>query len=116
MEEISFLTKVDECNLPNTVSTNFRVRRAAHWVVNLRYFDAFIMVVISLSSITLAAEDPVVEDSVRNDVLDYFDHIFTSVFAVEMVLKVLHLCMLCLNNQLFKFVRYQLINFFFIDS
>ncbi|XP_034248827.1 voltage-dependent calcium channel type A subunit alpha-1 isoform X6 [Thrips palmi] len=67
------------------------VRRAAHWVVNLRYFDAFIMVVISLSSITLAAEDPVVEESTRNNVLNYFDHIFTSVFAVEMILKILDL-------------------------
>lgn len=47
------------------------------------------MVVISLSSITLAAEDPVVEESTRNDILNIFDHVFTSVFAVEMVLKVL---------------------------
>ncbi|KAK3929328.1 Voltage-dependent calcium channel type A subunit alpha-1 [Frankliniella fusca] len=67
------------------------IRRAAHWVVNLRYFDFFIMVVISLSSITLAAEDPVVEESTRNDILNIFDHVFTSVFAVEMVLKILDL-------------------------
>ncbi|XP_052128291.1 voltage-dependent calcium channel type A subunit alpha-1 isoform X22 [Frankliniella occidentalis] len=67
------------------------VRRAAHWVVNLRYFDFFIMVVISLSSITLAAEDPVDEGSHRNDVLNVLDHVFTSVFAVEMLLKILDL-------------------------
>lgn len=65
-----------------------RVRRAAHWVVNLPYFDFFIMVVISLSSIALAAEDPVEEGSFRNDILNYFDYAFTGVFTVEMVLKV----------------------------
>ncbi|XP_046452680.1 voltage-dependent calcium channel type A subunit alpha-1-like isoform X10 [Daphnia pulex] len=65
------------------------VRRAAHWVVNLPYFDFFIMVVISLSSIALAAEDPVEEGSFRNDILNYFDYAFTGVFTVEMVLKVI---------------------------
>ncbi|XP_076286468.1 calcium voltage-gated channel subunit cacophony isoform X18 [Lasioglossum baleicum] len=67
------------------------VRRGAHWVVNLRYFDFFIMVVISLSSIALAAEDPVWEKSPRNDVLNYFDYAFTGVFTVEMILKIIDL-------------------------
>jgi voltage-dependent calcium channel N type alpha-1B len=57
-------------------------------VVNLRYFDFFIMVVISLSSIALAAEDPVVEESTRNRILNYFDYAFTGVFTIEMLLKV----------------------------
>lgn len=65
-----------------------RIRRAAHWVVNLRYFDFFIMIVISLSSVALASEDPVVEDSEWNEVLNYFDYAFTGVFAIEMILKV----------------------------
>ncbi|XP_011300228.1 voltage-dependent calcium channel type A subunit alpha-1 isoform X3 [Fopius arisanus] len=67
------------------------VRRGAHWVVNLRYFDFFIMVVISLSSIALATEDPVDEHSKRNEVLNYFDYAFTGVFAIEMILKVIDL-------------------------
>lgn len=49
------------------------------------------MVVISLSSIALAAEDPVEEGSFRNEILNYFDYAFTGVFTVEMVLKVSHL-------------------------
>nr|CAD7447876.1 unnamed protein product [Timema bartmani] len=53
------------------------IRRGAHFVVNLKYFDFFIMVVISLSSIALAAEDPVDENSFRNTVLMYFDYAFT---------------------------------------
>ncbi|XP_076066879.1 calcium voltage-gated channel subunit cacophony isoform X6 [Oratosquilla oratoria] len=71
-------------------STN-PIRRAAHWVVNLRYFDFFIMIVISLSSIALAAEDPVREKSNWNQILNYFDYAFTGVFFIEMILKVIDL-------------------------
>lgn len=60
-------------------------------MVNLRYFDFFIMVVISLSSIALAAEDPVEEKSTRNQILNYFDYAFTGVFTIEMLLKIVDL-------------------------
>ena len=46
------------------------------------------MIIIVLSSIALAAEDPVEESSPRNKILTYFDYMFTTIFAVEMVLKV----------------------------
>lgn len=59
--------------------------------MNLRYFDFFIMVVISLSSIALAAEDPVEEKSTRNQILNYFDYAFTGVFTIEMLLKIVDL-------------------------
>ncbi|VDK69064.1 unnamed protein product [Dibothriocephalus latus] len=62
-------------------------RRFCHFVVNLRYFDLFIMIVIASSSISLAAEDPVNENSNRNIILEYFDHAFTCVFTIEMILK-----------------------------
>jgi len=65
-----------------------RIRRGAHWVVNLRYFDLFIMLVITMSSIALAAEDPVREYSERNKFLNYLDLAFTGVFTIEMILKV----------------------------
>ncbi|XP_039745501.1 voltage-dependent calcium channel type A subunit alpha-1 [Pararge aegeria] len=67
------------------------IRRGAHWIVNLRYFDFFIMVVICMSSVALAAEDPVDEDSTRNKVLNCFDYAFTGVFTVEMLLKIVDL-------------------------
>ncbi|KPJ06664.1 Voltage-dependent calcium channel type A subunit alpha-1 [Papilio machaon] len=67
------------------------IRRGAHWVVNLRYFDVFIMLVICMSSMALAAEDPVVEESERNKILNYFDYAFTGVFTVEMLLKIVDL-------------------------
>lgn len=45
-----------------------RVRRLCHYVVNLRYFEMCILTVITMSSIALAAEDPVQANAPRNDV------------------------------------------------
>lgn len=44
-----------------------------------------------MSSIALAAEDPVEEESYRNKILNLFDYAFTGVFTVEMLLKVIDL-------------------------
>ncbi len=46
------------------------------------------MIVIASSSLSLAAEDPVDEKNPRNLILEYFDHAFTCVFTMEMILKV----------------------------
>lgn len=45
-----------------------RLRRFCHYIVTMRYFEVVILVVIALSSIALAAEDPVQTDSPRNNV------------------------------------------------
>uniref|UniRef100_A0A8C2YHV2 Voltage-dependent R-type calcium channel subunit alpha n=1 Tax=Coturnix japonica TaxID=93934 RepID=A0A8C2YHV2_COTJA len=66
-----------------------RVRRACHYIVNLRYFEMCILLVIAASSIALAAEDPVLTNSDRNKVLRYFDYVFTGVFTFEMVIKMI---------------------------
>ena len=72
--------------------TNFyylcRIRILVHGIVTIPCFDTFIMIIIILSSIALAAEDPVQEQSERNHILTYFDYVFTGIFAVEMFLKV----------------------------
>uniref|UniRef100_A0A8C6BQY8 Voltage-dependent N-type calcium channel subunit alpha n=1 Tax=Monodon monoceros TaxID=40151 RepID=A0A8C6BQY8_MONMO len=44
------------------------LRRFCHYIVTMRYFEMSILVVIALSSIALAAEDPVQTDSPRNNV------------------------------------------------
>ncbi|XP_060853575.1 voltage-dependent calcium channel type A subunit alpha-1 isoform X4 [Rhopalosiphum padi] len=67
------------------------IRRAAHWIVNLRYFDFFIMLIIILSSVALAAEDPINDDSDWNNYLDVVDNVFTVIFAIEMILKIIDL-------------------------
>lgn len=62
----------------------------------------FIMITIGLSSIALAAEDPVDEHSPINARLDELDHVFTVIFAVEMFLKIIDLGLLAYNvNMIF---------------
>uniref|UniRef100_A0A4W6G1V1 Calcium voltage-gated channel subunit alpha1 E n=1 Tax=Lates calcarifer TaxID=8187 RepID=A0A4W6G1V1_LATCA len=68
---------------------SLRVRRACHYVVNLRYFEMSILLVIAASSIALAAEDPVATSSDWNKVLRYFDYVFTGVFTFEMIIKMI---------------------------
>ncbi|XP_036411291.1 voltage-dependent R-type calcium channel subunit alpha-1E isoform X1 [Megalops cyprinoides] len=65
------------------------VRKACHYVVNLRYFEMSILLVIAASSIALAAEDPVSTNSNWNKVLRYFDYVFTGVFTFEMIIKMI---------------------------
>uniref|UniRef100_A0AAQ4RDZ7 Calcium channel, voltage-dependent, N type, alpha 1B subunit, a n=1 Tax=Gasterosteus aculeatus aculeatus TaxID=481459 RepID=A0AAQ4RDZ7_GASAC len=72
----------------------FRVRRLCHYIVTLRYFEMSILVVITMSSIALAAEDPVWTNAPRNNVLKYLDYVFTGVFTFEMVIKMVDLGLL----------------------
>lgn len=48
--------------------SHHRVRRLCHYIVTLRYFEMSILVVIAMSSIALAAEDPVWTNAPRNNV------------------------------------------------
>uniref|UniRef100_A0A3Q3KPH8 Voltage-dependent N-type calcium channel subunit alpha n=1 Tax=Mastacembelus armatus TaxID=205130 RepID=A0A3Q3KPH8_9TELE len=51
------------------------LRRLCHYVVNLRYFEMCILMVITMSSIALAAEDPVQANAPHNNVsqTDFID-------------------------------------------
>uniref|UniRef100_A0A8C2Y7N0 Voltage-dependent L-type calcium channel subunit alpha n=1 Tax=Coturnix japonica TaxID=93934 RepID=A0A8C2Y7N0_COTJA len=64
-----------------------KFRMLCHRIVNATWFTNFILLFILLSSISLAAEDPIRAESFRNQILGYFDIGFTSVFTVEIVLK-----------------------------
>uniref|UniRef100_A0A3B4UKG0 Voltage-dependent L-type calcium channel subunit alpha n=1 Tax=Seriola dumerili TaxID=41447 RepID=A0A3B4UKG0_SERDU len=67
-------------------STNpFRV--FCHKLINHHIFTNLILVFIMLSSVSLAAEDPIRNFSARNIILGYFDYAFTAIFTVEIVLK-----------------------------
>uniref|UniRef100_A0AC35TNP8 EF-hand domain-containing protein n=1 Tax=Rhabditophanes sp. KR3021 TaxID=114890 RepID=A0AC35TNP8_9BILA len=65
------------------------LRVVVHSLVSTKYFEMFVMVIICLSSISLATEDPVDEDNPRNRILQYMDYAFTCVFACEMFLKLI---------------------------
>ncbi|XP_073910076.1 voltage-dependent P/Q-type calcium channel subunit alpha-1A isoform X2 [Castor canadensis] len=73
------------------LSTTNPLRRLCHYILNLRYFEMCILLVIAMSSIALAAEDPVQPNAPRNNVLRYFDYVFTGVFTFEMVIKMIDL-------------------------
>uniref|UniRef100_A0A4W4EVK5 Voltage-dependent P/Q-type calcium channel subunit alpha-1A n=1 Tax=Electrophorus electricus TaxID=8005 RepID=A0A4W4EVK5_ELEEL len=62
-------------------------RKCCHYILTLRYFEMCILSVIAMSSIALAAEDPVWPESPQNNVLRYFDYVFTGVFTFEMLIK-----------------------------
>uniref|UniRef100_A0A8C5N2Z8 Voltage-dependent L-type calcium channel subunit alpha n=1 Tax=Leptobrachium leishanense TaxID=445787 RepID=A0A8C5N2Z8_9ANUR len=64
-----------------------RFRLHCHRIVNNNIFTNLILFFILLSSISLAAEDPVRHVSFRNQVLFYFDIVFTVIFTIEIALK-----------------------------
>ncbi|XP_077450070.1 voltage-dependent L-type calcium channel subunit alpha-1C isoform X2 [Stigmatopora argus] len=66
-------------------TNKFRV--LCHKIVNHNIFTNLILFFILLSSISLAAEDPVKNDSFRNEILGYADHVFTGLFTIEIILK-----------------------------
>ncbi|XP_035238342.1 voltage-dependent L-type calcium channel subunit alpha-1D-like isoform X26 [Anguilla anguilla] len=67
-------------------STNpFRV--GCHRLINHHIFTNLILVFIMLSSVSLAAEDPIRNFSARNIILGYFDYAFTAIFTVEILVK-----------------------------
>eukprot|EP00795_Rhopilema_esculentum_P010180 gene10180-18850_t len=63
------------------------IRRFCHAIVHHRFFDPFIMGVIFVSSLTLAIEDPLNDESKINQVLKYFDYVFAAIFSLEVILK-----------------------------
>uniref|UniRef100_A0A8C2AYY7 Voltage-dependent P/Q-type calcium channel subunit alpha-1A n=1 Tax=Cyprinus carpio TaxID=7962 RepID=A0A8C2AYY7_CYPCA len=88
----------------NCLFMNFRCRfrRLCHYIVTLRYFEMCILLVIAMSSIALAAEDPVWPDSPRNNVLRYFDYVFTGVFTFEMLIKMVDLGLVLHQGSYFR--------------
>ncbi|XP_031681392.1 voltage-dependent L-type calcium channel subunit alpha-1D isoform X5 [Oncorhynchus kisutch] len=63
------------------------IRVGCHKLINHHIFTNLILVFIMLSSVSLAAEDPIRNFSARNIILGYFDYAFTAIFTVEILLK-----------------------------
>ena len=57
--------------------------------INHSIISNFLLVCILVSSASLAAEDPLDSKSDRNQFLGYFDYFFTSVFTVEIAVKMI---------------------------
>ncbi|XP_041446906.1 voltage-dependent L-type calcium channel subunit alpha-1D isoform X3 [Xenopus laevis] len=65
------------------------IRVGCHKLINHHIFTNLILVFIMLSSVSLAAEDPISSHSFRNIILGYFDYAFTGIFTVEIFLKMM---------------------------
>uniref|UniRef100_A0A8C9AAZ8 Voltage-dependent L-type calcium channel subunit alpha n=1 Tax=Prolemur simus TaxID=1328070 RepID=A0A8C9AAZ8_PROSS len=68
-------------------SPSNRFRLQCHRIVNDTIFTNLILFFILLSSISLAAEDPVQHASFRNHILGNADYVFTGIFTLEIILK-----------------------------
>jgi len=64
-------------------------RKMCHFICNHSYFGNVVLVCIMVSSAMLAAEDPLNSNSERNRILNYFDYFFTTIFTIEVCLKVI---------------------------
>uniref|UniRef100_A0A1B6BZP2 Voltage-dependent L-type calcium channel subunit alpha n=1 Tax=Clastoptera arizonana TaxID=38151 RepID=A0A1B6BZP2_9HEMI len=92
MSETSQKTKVrplPEASSFFIFSSTNRIRVFCHWLCNHSHFSNVILVCIMVSSALLAAEDPLDSSSFRNKILSYFDYFFTTVFTVEICLKMI---------------------------
>uniref|UniRef100_A0A3B3WSI0 Voltage-dependent L-type calcium channel subunit alpha n=1 Tax=Poecilia mexicana TaxID=48701 RepID=A0A3B3WSI0_9TELE len=86
-QRLSELTmKEKTAPIPEVLNQN-RFRVLCHKLINHQIFTNLILVFIMLSSVSLAAEDPIRNFSARNIILGYFDYAFTAIFTVEILLK-----------------------------
>uniref|UniRef100_A0A3B3WR18 Voltage-dependent L-type calcium channel subunit alpha n=1 Tax=Poecilia mexicana TaxID=48701 RepID=A0A3B3WR18_9TELE len=87
-QRLSELTmKEKTAPIPEGILNQNRFRVLCHKLINHQIFTNLILVFIMLSSVSLAAEDPIRNFSARNIILGYFDYAFTAIFTVEILLK-----------------------------
>ncbi|XP_071863416.1 ca[2+]-channel protein alpha[[1]] subunit D isoform X7 [Bombus fervidus] len=92
MSEFNMATKTEPIPAGSSFflfSQTNRFRVFCHWLSNHSYFSNMILVCIMISSAMLAAEDPLRASSYRNQILLNFDYFFTTVFTIEICLKMI---------------------------
>ena len=79
-----------------------RVRKICATLVSKPWFDHIILVFIGLNCVTLAMERPLIPpDSIERAFLSVSNYVFTFVFAVEMLVKVIAVGMFYGHNAYF---------------
>ncbi|XP_059167740.1 muscle calcium channel subunit alpha-1-like isoform X5 [Physella acuta] len=66
-----------------------KFRIICHKTCNHSYFGNVVLACILISSAMLAAEDPLKSESPRNIILNKFDYVFTSIFTIEIIIKII---------------------------
>nr|AAC63050.1 voltage-gated calcium channel alpha-1 subunit [Cyanea capillata] len=70
-------------------SANNKLRYLCYRLAVNKIFINSILVLIIMSSVALAAEDPIGRDVLRNKILGYFDIFFTAMFTFEVTVKMI---------------------------
>ena len=71
-------------------STNNRIRQYCSWLADHPHFDYIVLIFISLNCITLAMERPKIPPwSREREFLSFANYVFTFVFGLEMLIKVI---------------------------
>ena len=78
------------------------LRQFFHKVLNSRWFEPVVLVTIFLSSVSLAAENPVDDHSSINGILKYCDYVFTAIFTFEMIVKMIALGVIGTSTSYFR--------------
>ncbi|KAH9513030.1 Voltage-dependent T-type calcium channel subunit alpha-1H [Bulinus truncatus] len=72
------------------LSNENKLRKFAHHLISRKWFDNTVLFFIALNCITLAMERPdIPPDSIERNFLTYTNYIFTLVFSIEMMIKVI---------------------------
>ncbi|NXW18127.1 CAC1D protein, partial [Circaetus pectoralis] len=85
--QMRLITPIPEGSAFFIFSSTNPIRVGCHRLINHHIFTNLILVFIMLSSVSLAAEDPIRSHSFRNNILGYADYVFTSMFTFEIILK-----------------------------
>ena len=68
-----------------------KVRKSSVWLMEWRWFDRIIMTLILINSICMAGYDYIDTDAERNKVLDRIFEVFSLLFAIEAIIKIISL-------------------------
>jgi len=66
-----------------------RFRKVCYNITNNKHFNNCVFICIMLSSLALALEQPLMQHSALNEVLDKIDYVFTTIFTLEIILKMI---------------------------
>ncbi|KHJ42280.1 voltage gated calcium channel IQ domain protein [Trichuris suis] len=81
-------------------SSKNRFRILSAKLIRHSYFKNLVLLCILVSSALLAAEDPLTKQSSLNEILGFFDIFFTTVFTIEILLKVKTFCAIVVDGLL----------------
>ncbi|XP_035662883.1 sodium channel protein type 2 subunit alpha-like isoform X1 [Branchiostoma floridae] len=84
-KKIAFCANVDETGWGPTWNA---IRARAHWIIEHKWFETFIIAMIMFSSLALAIEDRHIRQRpTLKKILEYADLYFTFIFFIEMLFK-----------------------------